>query len=307
MRLTKKIFTALSSEPNYYGLATLVKEYARFPQWIPLPAHYEHGWTDFPNPSITDLQTDKKLMLVFSKRREKAWKRHSAVPVAVMGSPFVHYRRSNLIHKDINARGTVAFPAHSTSLIEVKYDMSAFCNQLNKLNSRYRPITICLHGEDLDKGLGSFFVKRGFEVVSAGKEDDKDFYIKFYNILKKHQYAVSNSMGSHVFYAIEMEIPFYYIDLERQFINRGDPNLEDPNNVYEERIEIIDKMKSTLSSKEGLITEEQRMLVIEELGIDDCVSGRKLRYLLWKAFILNDLHIYITRMFRYVINTVLRK
>jgi hypothetical protein len=307
LKLLNKIQDYLGKEPDYYGFATIIKEYAGFPQWIPLPAHYEHGWTDYPNPGKTDLETNKNLMLVFSKRREEAWKRHSAIPVAVIGAPFVHYRRSNLIHKDINARGTVAFPAHSTSLIEVKYDLSAFCDQLNKLNSRYQPITICMHGEDLDKGLDNYFVKRGFKVVSAGKEDDRDFYIKFYNILRKHQYAVSNSIGSHVFYAIEMEIPFYYIDLERQFINRGDPNLEDPNNAYKERIEIVNKMKNTLSTKEGVITDEQRMLVAEELGIDDCISGRKLRYLLWKTFLLKDLFIYLKKIFRYAMKLILRK
>ena len=304
MNLFNKIRDYLDKEPDYYGFATIIKEYAGFPQWIPLPAHYEHGWTDYPNPGKTDLETNKNLMLVFSKRREEAWKRHSSVPVAVTGAPFVLYRRMNDIKKDENAKGSVAFPAHSTSLIEVNNDIDNFCKQLKQLNSNYHPITICLHGEDLKRSLDINFIEKGYKVVSAGDENDKNFYQNFYDILKKHNYSVSNSIGSHTFYSIEMEIPFLYLEVEHKHINRGDPNLEDPNNMPEKRIHVLNFLKILLSSEEGIITNEQKELVISELGIDDCTPPKRLKMRLWKAFLFKEFYYYLSEIGFYLLKII---
>ena len=101
---------------DYYSFVRIIKEYAHFPQWLPLPCHYEHGWNAWEGPIKSDLTISKNLMLVFSKRCARAWQKESDIPVVIIGSLFIHFRRMYSIEKSPDAKGTIAFPDHSTSV-----------------------------------------------------------------------------------------------------------------------------------------------------------------------------------------------
>ena len=263
-----------------YGLYALIRDYAGCPPTLPLLSRFEHGWNPLPKPNAYDAMTNMPLMLVWSRRRLEEWQAESSIPAAIVGAPFVHYRKSRKIEKDASANGTVAFPAHSTRLIDSVFDIDRYCEQLNSLPSEYQPVTICLHIHDMERKKDEIYKKNGFNVVSAGPllVQGFEFVQKFYDILRSFKYATSNQVGSYSFYAVEMGIPFFIYGEQAALKNTGEPLMpakfkyEDyPMGVY---------ATAMFPGPTQCISQEQAKFVEDELGVRDCLSGSQLRQLL---------------------------
>ncbi|MDP4128162.1 MAG: hypothetical protein Q8912_14660 [Bacillota bacterium] len=267
---------------SWYGLYEIINQYVGSSSESPLLSlcRYEHGWDPTPVPDPFDYQCNPPLMLVWSKRRLEQWNKASNIPSAIMGAPFVHYRKLRQIEKDTTARGTVAFPAHSTRLIDAVFDIDNYCNQLKSLPSEYHPITICLHIHDLERKKDLKYKEHGFNVVSAGEGNVLRFeYVdKFYDILKSHKCATSNQVGSYSFYAVEMGIPFFIFGEEANLVNSGDPLW--PSEFSYDDYPIGVYATNLFKGPTQVIREEQKKFVEDELGIHDCLSGTELRELL---------------------------
>lgn len=268
-----------------YGFNKIIKNYAKYPRILPLPCHMEHGWGVESYPIITDLSIENPLMLVFSKRREKDWKNKSSTPVAVMGSPFVHYKNMHKITQKNDAKGTIVFPSHSTLYTKSKFSRLEFCKKLKKLPKEFQPITICLFWLDYIDPVSEIYHKMGFKVVTAGPKinNSLSFVKNFYNILSNHKYATSNDVGSYTFYAINLGLPFFLIGESPLLLNS---ELKDMNMGKQGRIEdfaIGRKTRKLFStSPVKTISKIQSQFVADELGIHDCLSPTKMRSLFWK-------------------------
>jgi hypothetical protein len=268
---------------SIYGFNAIISEYAGCPLMLTLSCRYQHGWTPLTAANPYDLLTDKPLMLVFSKRRLQAWNEASNIPAAIMGAPFVHYRRLRQIEKDIDANGTVVFPSHSTELIDAVFDIDGYCQQLKNLPIEFHPITICLHDNDLARKKDVIYKKYGFNIVTAGPKyvPGFEFVQKFYEILRSHKYATSNQVGSYAFYAVEMGIPFFILGEPAVMENSGEE-------LMPSKYCILDYPMGAFATKmfQGptqVISEKQKNFVEEELGVHDCLSGIELRQLLLES------------------------
>ena len=261
-----------------YGLDTLIRDYAGLPSNVPLLCHFGHGWYPITEAYHLDLLTDKPLMLVMSRRRLQAWKRSSSIPAAIIGSPFVHYRKSRKIEKDAAASGTIAFPAHSTESREAVFDIDKYCKQLLSLPIEYHPITICITYVDLARKKDEIYKKYGFKIVTAGSAwvPGFEFVQKFYEILRNHKYATSNMVGSYSFYAVEMGIPFFIFGEPAVIVDQGvkESCTDYPAGAFATKI---------FQGPTQVISEEQKNYVEEELGVHDCLSGIELRELLMES------------------------
>lgn len=269
---------------SIYGLYAIIREYAGCPATLPLYCRYEHGWNPIPEPDPYDAQTDKPLMLVWSRRRLQEWNEKSSIPAAIVGAPFIHYRKSRKIEKDIDAKGTIAFPAHSQPTIDAVFNIDAYCKQLQSLPSEFQPVTICLHLHDIERKKDEKYKEYGFNVVSAGPiwVLGFEFVEKFYDLLRGHQYATSNQVGSYSFYAVEMGIPFFIYGEQAELENNGGEPLMPSKFSYTDYPMglLAEKM---FSGPTQVITEEQKHFAEEELGVHDCLSGAELRELLTES------------------------
>ena len=146
-----------------YGGNLIIKKFAHFPRYLPLPAHIEHGWTAISNALNTDLSKaeNKGLMLVFSSRRLVAWQKASKVPAVIIGAPFVIYRQQSQIKKSKTAKGTISFPSHSTINSPSHYDIKRYCRELKSLPAKFQPVTICLLQPDIDLGRDKVYQNEG--------------------------------------------------------------------------------------------------------------------------------------------------
>ena len=265
---------------SIYGFNAIIREYASYPSTLPLFCRYEHGWNYLTESDAYDLLTDKPLMLVWSRRRLQAWNEKSSIPAAIVGAPFIHYRKLKQIEKDSAANGTVAFPAHATPLIDAVFDIDEYCKQLKSLPIEFHPITICLHQHDLERKKDEIYKKYGFNVVTAGPiwVLGFEFVKKFYEILRSHKYATSNQVGSYSFYAVEMGIPFFIFGELANMKNNGEPLRPAKYNYLDYPVGIF--ATEMFPGPTQVISEEQKNFVEEELGVHDCLSGIELRQLL---------------------------
>jgi tetratricopeptide (TPR) repeat protein len=222
-------------------------------------------------------------MLVLNRRRLQAWNEKSSIPAAILGAPFVHYRKLMQIEKDIAANGTVAFPAHSTDLMDAVFDIDGYCKLLKSLPVEFHPITICLHADDLARKKDEIYKKYGFNIVTAGPKyvPGFEFVQKFYEILRSHKYATSNQIGSYSFYAVEMNIPFFILGESAYIENSGDITLPSRYSILDHPMGVF--ATAMFPGPTQVISEEQKKFVEEELGVHDCLSGIELRQLLLES------------------------
>ncbi|MFZ3131846.1 MAG: hypothetical protein WA125_12275 [Desulfosporosinus sp.] len=262
---------------SIYGYNAIIREYANYPANLPLLFDGDHGWAA---ASVYDVLTDQPLMLVLNKRRFEAWHEKSSIPAAILGAPFVHYRKLKQIEKDRAANGTVAFPSHSTDLMDAVFDIDEYCMLLKSLPIEFQPVTICLHADDLARKKDLIYKKYGFNIVTAGPKyvPGFEFVQKFYEILRSHKYATSNEVGSYSFYAVEMGIPFFILGEPAVIENSGDITLPAKYSILDYPMGVF--AAAMFPGPTQVISEEQKKFVEEELGVHDCLSGIELRQLL---------------------------
>lgn len=281
----RKLFWA----PEVYGFGKEIRRYGFFPGSWPLNIYMSHGITMFEEPLRDELENAAPVMFYFSPRLVDAFKKVSSKPCYCLMSPNVSYRRTKGINQDADARGTVAFLAHSTPVIEDRMDFSSYMQQLHDLPDSHKPVTVCLHYHDVNKRIHKPFIDAGFEVVTVGHPYREDFIERFYSILKRFKYVTSNEIGSYLFYACEMQIPFFLYGSEPVLVNHGDGNIETGSYTSYRRTKQYERVKQLFNQRVAKTTAEQLYFVETELGVYDSISRIKLAYLLytsWLKFVL---------------------
>lgn len=268
-----------------YGIGKHLREYGFYPHWLPLCVSTDHGPSQRDVPTLLEFEDNAPVMLYHSKRLVLEWRKKSAKPCYVITSPFVFYRTKNNVRRADDACGTLAFPVHSTDLIENEYDVENYIKSLLSLPPEFQPISACLYYMDIKKGRHKIFQKYGIPVYTAGHIYDRRFTERFYEILRKFTYATSNHLGSYALYSVDMGIPFFIHGEQASTINKGDPNC--PYGKYDPS-SISSQYKRTRTIFEGIraeITEDQKNLVEAELGINDGISRSKMAFILYSSLL----------------------
>lgn len=265
---------------GYYGFDWLIREYSYYPSFLSLAAGVEHGPALRDEPSKGDLDAGYPLMYMHSKKLLNRWKALSTIPCYQICSPFVYYRRSRKIERDKDARGTLAFPMHSTHYIDSIFDVEAYMRELKGLPAEFQPVSICIYYTDIARGLHKPFLNQGFKVYTAGHRLDPEFPVRFYDILRRFKYGTSNQTGSYIFYAVEMGIPFSLLGVKGKMFNRGNPS--SPQGEFDPEQLKNDQKRQIKGLFEGLhydISAEQREFVAANLGLDTSTSRLKMFFL----------------------------
>ncbi len=273
-------------EIRVYGYNTLLRKHTLYPRWLFLPCHSDHAIMMKDQILESDLRTDKPLMLVNARYTYDLWTQRSAIPAVISGSLFVHYRRRHAIEIASDARGTVAFPAHTIPAVDARFALEEYCERLRELPAPFHPVTICLHWQDLKIGRDRPFRDAGFEVTTAGSDRDRNFARNFYGILRRHRHATSNAVGSYLFYAVEMGIPFFLMGEDPTYVSCGaDVNVPPGEYPASSLPEFESVHKAFDTGPITVITDAQRTIVEEAIGIHDCLPAEDLRRVLLDAFL----------------------
>lgn len=270
---------------NIYGLGKHLKAYGFVPDSIPLCVYMDHGVTFADKIPPHEINNDAPCMFKFSPRLVQVYKSVSSKPCYTLPSPYVFYRKKNKITVSPNAKGAIIFPAHSTPDVDDLTDWTEYINELNQLPDEFKPLTICLHENDIKKGLHKLFLSTNLKVTTAGAIMDSRFTERFYDILRQHKYSLSNLIGSYAFYSVEMGIPFTLYGKGPVYFNKGDPNIE-KGNYTSYQTETYNYAKKLFNGFQYKVTDEQKKFVSSELGLTEGIGRLKAAFLLYKSFFI---------------------
>lgn len=272
-----------------YGFGKEISRYGYYPRALPLCINTDHAPGPREGVLASELQTDAPVQMFHSPDRLAAWKIQTKKRAWVLYSPFVFFKKRNALAIQESAAGTVAFAAHSTSSIDDISGYNDYIKQLNLLPDKFKPITVCMHCHDVDKGLHNIFLMAGFNVVTAGNPMDEAFIKNFYEILLKHKYSTSSVPGSYAYYSVEAEIPFFIHGTKPNWENKGDSNYKlgkfDPysSGVLKDLYDLF--CCDINQNKTPIISAEQKNYVNYHLGLYDGVSRNKMALILYSSII----------------------
>ena len=268
-----------------YSFGRHIRRYAFFLPFLPLNIYTDHGAASLSDkPYAHELEAKAYCQFYHSPELVNNWKKYSNKPCYTLYSPFVSYRRKNKIEQNINAKGTLAFPAHSTTTIEDVSDIEEYIKQLKELPEEFQPISVCLHMHDVNKKQYEIFTKHKIPVYTAGHVCDYRFAERFYNIARNFKYTTSNMIGSYSFYCVEMGIPFSLYGNSPILMNTGDPNVEIGEwNQFKSSSQHI-KMQKLFEGLQKTVTDEQKNTVEKDLGLIDGCSRFEMAKILYLAY-----------------------
>lgn len=266
-----------------YGFGKHIREYGHYPKHLPLIL-----FTDHSGPAVMDkinnfdINHDAPTVMFHSPIMVKKWREQFQKPCYNLYSPFVFYRKKNNITISKNAKGTLAYPAHTIPELDIVSSMEQYIFQLKNLPEKYQPVSVSLHYHDINKGLHKIFFRHGIPVYTAGTPFDYRFTERFYSILRNFKYTTSNIIGSYVFYAVEMNIPFFLFGFPPEYRTNTNSELADVAlDCVNTKDYIIEHLNKNFSSLCEYITTEQKQLVESTLGLNDGVSRLRMAQILY--------------------------
>lgn len=196
---TAEIFT-----PNdMYGNAGILKDYTGISYDQSLRILIPHG-PDITEEFLWNVERDFRLPAIFahSKNRERVYAERTKKKVFHTAAPYLYVQKMLPPEPPPVRKGTLFFVSHSTEGMKVEADFELQADMLEQLDRRFHPITICIYWLDFLYGHHEPFLQRGFQVVSAGHATEPAFLCRIHHLLSCHEFAMSNTRGGYVEYAI---------------------------------------------------------------------------------------------------------
>lgn len=296
-KLTSKLDAGLSpwatweSENSSFGKT--LREWACFPRFLPICIASDHGvhWgaTCWPN----EISNHYRAFFTWNKKKNNLMRNRHGKRSYHVPHPWVHYRKKYYPTLPANRKGTLVFYAHSNATTSPKYsDLDGYINDLRALPEQCQPVVICLSFHDIEKGLHKELRKYGLPLITAGTTNSQDFVDRFYRMISQFRYSTSPNVGSHTFYLLEAGIPFFRFGPYPEYhikgskaVKDGKQNLSDYGDSDD--IENFEKFKQLLSIRTDSVTEKQKIMVSNYLGIDAGITRLEASGIMWREFFLN--------------------
>lgn len=278
--------------PYWYGMKKALYEMVDMPDWLPASCHLEHGAVSMfkqGKPNTLILSNPYPVIFLSNKEQLDHCKAYPIKkPAYILGSLFPRYRRFKEIEKSPSAKGSLIFTGHSTKSIGIKSDWDRLVAEFKALPSIYHPLTVSIYYIDYLKGAHKPFLEAGFDVVTAGHISDPSFINNFYDSLRQFNYVISTDVGSHLYYAVEMGIPFFIYGTPSSYLNE-DKELQERGKVYKMKdLKEFDGVSQLFTPtieeiKAGInITEEQKNFVHQKIGTQEALPFEEIKAIIKK-------------------------
>lgn len=272
-----------------YSFGKWIRKYGYYPSWLPLMIMTDHApcfyGTDEPIGRTYVEISDIRVMFYHSKENTEMAKKEFAgfnKHVYTMYSPIAFCKKYLNIRQVDNPKGTLVFLYHTLPQTSDESDKQEFIKQLLALPTHMQPVSVCIHSHDIKKGAHHIFLQNNIPVVSAGETCDRRFGERLLTILSHFKYAISNVIGSQLYYTVMMGMPHSIYGLEPiETFQDGFPEWEQ---------EYWNKLPGTMWRNnlfKGLnttITKEQLRVVEQDMGLHDGISRLKMAKVLYHAY-----------------------
>jgi len=263
---------------DFYGHASVLKEYINLPDNYQFKFAIEHGVT-FAN-RICNLETeiDMPSIITPSNFRKNILKKHAKMVFSI--GPYIHYAKNYLSEKGLSRErkrlgsNLLVFPTHSTPDIICDYNANEFCTVISKMGKQFDSVRICLYWKDIIRGFGKIYKNYGFECVTAGHVFDPLFLPRLRSIIETSTFTASNDAGTHIGYCIYLNKPHYMYFQKPAFSGRRSEKIL-VENIYKSAIykNIIDAF-----SKFGRnISAQQKNIIDKYWGLSEIKTKKELQ------------------------------
>lgn len=297
LRLSSEFFayTGLASwrysGAELYSSGRHLRDYARYPAWLPVYCYATHGAGPEGYPTAKgkynipehELTTSAHSFLTFDAERAEELREVLSIPVHNIISPFAWYRRKNNIIPSPQARGTLAFPAHASSSTDVVSDIEEYIEELKQLPEKYHPICICCFWREILQGEHKVYMKHGFPVYTAGYSKDMRFAERWYDIVRHFKYTTSHAPGSFILYSVELGVPFFLYGKPPKYFQRSTEGAPPEEYYALQRYENVIKFAEMFKERLDAVSEEQTRCAEKYMGINTTISREELNRVLWDA------------------------
>lgn len=199
---------------DYYGMASVLKRYAGVPSDVPLRALVPHGvYLSDSAVAIREVRAGYSAVLAYPEYRASVYAQTTRMASIPSASPYL-YALQTISRPDSQKRaGTLLLPVHSTRFSEHDSDYERLADMCSELPQECLPVTVCVYFRDIQLGKHKPFIRKGYQVVTAGHIHDPAFLYRLAGLLTTHRYAAGNSLSSHVFYALASGCAYFDIEL----------------------------------------------------------------------------------------------
>lgn len=269
----KKNYQFLPSENNLYGSGKLLNLIGMNPDKYVL----EHGFIFGSFVSEFKIKSWAKNLVTFSDYRKNFLLSKTNKKVICVG-PYIHYFHS-LVQEDKlqnlkKELGSVllVFPSHSLSDIDVEYNKKEFKDKIIDLSNSYDTVLICLYWADILKGdVLNDYQNKKFKIVTAGHIYDTYFLNRLRSIFDLCDHVFSNSVGTHVGYAIYLNKPIYLINQNIKYKSnnsksKGLTQRNDEDHLSKDSI--INEVYSLFNKNTKQITSKQYSFISKLFGFE---------------------------------------
>lgn len=277
-----KIWTQEYHRANgFYGLSTILKEYAQIDNSKVIKEPIEHGINDYENalnPYEIGFPSDN--IITLSEFRKKTIERLSKKKAIVIG-PYIAYVNGYYSDEEIkamreqNGRTLLVFPTHSTKVIDTNYNVDNFLNEIRRIRKGFDTVLACLYWKDIARGIHKHYQQEGYKIVCAGHIYDVNFLKRLHSIFDLTDSVIFNQTGTGVGYAIQLQKPCYIYNQELEF-NSQCPSAYLEQKFSSEHYEIV----KAFSKPDFCITEEQQKICSYVYGVGQTKTPEQLRELL---------------------------
>ena len=217
----------LRSSIDRYGFSHILAKNLKLTRVPRSFAAWVHGWSWWSEHS-SDLhgfsKLNKKTKLVVTNESERlALIGEGFVNVLCGGLPFTYVPQQ---HAQRNDHALLAFPAHSAEVERVSSDASDYFDFLESIKKDFDGIYVSIYSLDWNGPIHSEALKRGFNVIKGANPSDANGLLRVRSILDSFLHVTSNTMGSHMLYALHSGCkfsfsgPFYSHD-ESVYLSKG--------------------------------------------------------------------------------------
>lgn len=196
---------------HFYGHAHIMARYAGLSTVPRIFGYLQHGWNTWDGFAVGTPFAPNYPKFVWSEAVARRGWATGLRNYAVVGSPWAYLllleRQREWDMSDPQREGTIVYPFHGWEGQKLRGSHADYLAEIREVEGDV-PLTICLYFDEYrDPKIRAAYEEEGVRVISHGqrghsyRNTDAEFLYRQLTELRRHRRAVSNRMGSALFYA----------------------------------------------------------------------------------------------------------
>ena len=261
-----------------YGFSNILASELGFKKAPRSFADWAHGWFwwDSVNSEILGFSKyiKNKSLVVQNNLHRDILIAEGYSNVRTGGLPFCYVSKQ---HNSRNNYSLLAYPPHSAESEIVTNDQENYFDYLQSLRNDFENIYVSIHYLDINRPIHKLALKMGLNIIPGANPKDANSLLRVRSMLDKFKYVTSNSIGSHMLYALYSECsfsfsgPFYSFE-ESLFLANN--NFHNYSSKYQEQI-LYFSSEDYIKKKFHWLFKDHPLKGIEDLGFAKEAIGEK--------------------------------